>query len=109
MIYVKKVIDESIDEGVFLLDPNIGKYKLELQPIFKPTCAKKYCIVLLDKNFTINGFPIPFTHSRKAHIIEDNEQKLRELFRNEFPDHEYDIEFHKPIYIRYTLSVRFRV
>ncbi|MCM3130221.1 MULTISPECIES: hypothetical protein [unclassified Paenibacillus] len=98
MVFVKKVIDEALDDDIHLIDPNLGKYRLELQPILETSFTKKCCIVLLDKKIYYKSFPIPFTGSRKAIIIEDDEQKLRQLIRDEFPDHDYEIEFSKPRY-----------
>lgn len=93
---LRKVLDTSISDREFTLNPGSGKYRIEIDSIDGIPMFKKMCMVMLTKQLLANRIPVPFVSWRKAVISEDNEAILEKVIIEEFPGYEsYDIRFLK--------------
>lgn len=91
---LRKIIDESIPESDFVMNPNLGKYRVEVDPILEvPFNNEELCIVMLTKQLMFSWIPLPIK-LRKAVILPYDEATIRKLIVDEFPGYEYyDVQF----------------
>lgn len=86
IVHIKSIIDSSICEAQLLQNPDLGKYRLEIQPILKAPNVE-LCIVLFGRGIS------PWLSYKKAVIVKREDDAIRTELDLRFSDHIREARF----------------